>query len=39
METINDWAFDTFDEPVIEDGDPIIIRQDLLVNHLAEANA
>ena len=29
LETINDWAYDRLDEPLIEDGDPIRIPADL----------
>lgn len=30
IETINDWGFDRFDEPVIEDGDLLVIPAHLL---------
>jgi len=30
METINEWAFNTYDDAIIEDDDPIIIYRELL---------
>ncbi|MDE1148190.1 MAG: TerB N-terminal domain-containing protein [Azospirillaceae bacterium] len=30
LETINEWAFDQFDEPILEDGDPLIVNSTLL---------
>ena len=30
METINEWAFDKFDEAIIEDDDPILIYKELI---------
>ncbi|NHN86247.1 hypothetical protein GOB93_16605 [Acetobacter musti] len=30
LEAINEWAYDTFDEELIEDGDPLIINMALL---------
>jgi hypothetical protein len=30
LEAINDWAFDRFDEPVLEEDDGILVRTDLL---------
>ena len=30
MEAINEWAWETFDEPLIEDADPVLVRIDLL---------
>lgn len=30
LETINDWAFDTHDDAVIEDGDTLVINKELL---------
>jgi uncharacterized tellurite resistance protein B-like protein len=28
LERINEWAFDRFEEPVIEDGDPLVVRRE-----------
>ena len=30
LETINEWAFETFDEPLLEDADLVLVRMDLL---------
>jgi hypothetical protein len=30
IETINEWAYEKFDEPLIEEGDPLIINVGLL---------
>lgn len=30
LEAINEWAFDLFDEPLVEDGDPIVVNAALL---------
>jgi tellurite resistance protein len=30
MEVINEWAFETYDEPILEDGEPIEVYADLL---------
>ena len=30
MEVINEWAFEKFDEPILEDGEPIEVYSDLL---------
>jgi hypothetical protein len=30
LETINEWAFDRFDAPLVEDGDPIVVNALLL---------
>ncbi len=30
LETINNWAFDTYDDALIEDGDPMVIHKELL---------
>jgi hypothetical protein len=35
METINEWAFDRYDDAVIEDGDPIMVNGGLLQGDLA----
>jgi hypothetical protein len=32
LEAINEWAYDTFDEELIEDGDPLIINMALLAD-------
>ena len=30
LETVNEWAYDTYGEPLIEDGDPVTVNLDLL---------
>ncbi len=30
LEAINEWAYDAFGEPLIEDGDPVTVSLDLL---------
>jgi hypothetical protein len=30
LETINEWAFDHFDEPLVEEGDPLVVNTGLL---------
>ena len=30
VETLNEWAFDRFDEPIIEEGETITVRRDLM---------
>ena len=37
MEAINEWAWETFDEPLIEDADPVLVRMDLLTGDLGVA--
>jgi len=32
LETLNEWAFETFDDAILEDGDPIIMNLSLLEN-------
>lgn len=39
LETINEWAFDHFDEPVIEEGDNLAINIQLLAGFTMEAHA
>lgn len=38
IETINDWSFDRFDEPLLEDGEHIVLAPDLR-DRLSEARA
>ena len=35
LEAINEWAFDRYDDALIEDGDPLTIKPDLLAKDLA----
>jgi hypothetical protein len=37
IEAINDWAYTKFDQPVLDDGDPIAIDQALLQRLKSEA--
>jgi hypothetical protein len=39
LETINDWAFGRFDEPLIEEGDPCIVPKHLLSELLETSEA
>jgi hypothetical protein len=39
LEAINEWAFDRFDEPLIEDGDTLIVNASLLSAMAEHANA
>lgn len=38
LEAINEWAYDTFDEELIEDGDPLIINMALLADALGASS-
>jgi hypothetical protein len=39
LEAINEWAFDRFDEPLIEDGDTLVVNASLLASMAEQANA
>ncbi|NHO31397.1 hypothetical protein GOB85_02610 [Acetobacter sp. LMG 1636] len=38
LEAINEWAYDTFDEELIEDGEPLILNMTLLTDAAGDAS-
>jgi hypothetical protein len=39
METINEWAFDKFDNAMVADGDPVVVNRELLSDDLESITA
>jgi len=36
MEDLNAWSFDRFDDPLVEEGDPVLVNVGLIPAHLLE---